>query len=538
MIGVKVEGKYRKERKPRFGPFILSYLWQYRNYELRYAMGIKMKKNVMRVFYNQPATNWEDTFLIGNVKMSALIKGAIKRESLYLNNENQLDIEFEHSEVVGQYERELSLDTAIVTVSYEIDHIAYKREYFAVFSDEMIVVRYSCNTTKLSCKICQDPSVGDNQIKLLTCDGKVKATLNEVEIQSATTLVFVITKNNYEGKKEPYETLLTNHLKAYQNKYEAIDLYLGKQINIPTNVRLKRLLEGQIDKGLYGLFFQYTRYLMLLYFQQKDSMLYYQNQSSWMNLIFGWFLHTCNLLSCTKDRYEIMMPSLIEQWKEKNPYERTLAELGWMVIELFWHYEFTKNLSFLKNVAYPMVETIIEQLTQWQENYPMANKNNDTWIEQVILKEAIQYYHKMCTMLQKKPSASSHNKWDYIIGEQKPYENKELHEEWMDYLLLREAILTENKKGIYSTLNQLLAKCITKNCYIKCSKDRLATFSLFSLGIATMIVQDWGTRLKFFPALSEVFNVGYVNGLRIRENRTMYLSWKNGALIKCEVIKS
>lgn len=495
-----------------------------------------MKKNVMRIFYNQPAMEWEDTFLIGNVGMNALVKGSVKKELLYLNNSEELEIDFEHSECVHNYERELVLNTAIVTVSYEIEQTIYKREYFASFSDQIIVVRYSCNEAKLSCNIPKESLSGESQIELFTCDGNVTHTVTKREIQNATTLVFIIKKKEYVVTKESYEILLKNHLKAYQDHYETIDLYLGKQNNTYTDMRIRNLLEGQIDKGVYGLFFQYTRYLLLIYFQQKENLLYYQEKSSWMNLMFGWFIHACNLFVCTNYRYETIMPMLIEQWTQKEPCRRTFSEIGWIIIELFWHYEFTNNTFFLRNVAFPMSQRIVDLLVEWQEKYPAEWNHNDFVMEQKIQKEAISCYEKICTILNKQPNTiACSNSDDIPLEHQNSAE--EPNEEWKDFISLNDVIMKENRIGIYNTFNQIISKCISRNGYIKSCEGKLATLLIYSLGIATMIVQDRGSKLKFLPVLPEVFNVGYVSGMRIRDNRTIYLSWRDGAIKKCEVTR-
>lgn len=42
-----------------------------------------------------------------------------------------------------------------------------------------------------------------------------------------------------------------------------MELYLGEQKDLPTEERLELLKKGEEDNGLYGLFFQYGRYLLI-----------------------------------------------------------------------------------------------------------------------------------------------------------------------------------------------------------------------------------------------------------------------------------
>ena len=42
-----------------------------------------------------------------------------------------------------------------------------------------------------------------------------------------------------------------------------MELYLGEQKELPTDERLELLKKGEEDNGLYSLFFQYGRYLLI-----------------------------------------------------------------------------------------------------------------------------------------------------------------------------------------------------------------------------------------------------------------------------------
>jgi alpha-L-fucosidase 2 len=54
-------------------------------------------------------------------------------------------------------------------------------------------------------------------------------------------------------------------------------------------------------------------------------------------------------------------------------------------------------------------------------------------------------------------------------------------------------------------------------------------------GIANMLVQDRGGEVKVLPALPAEFEHGYVKGLKIKNCKTVDISWKNGKLEDCRI---
>ena len=49
-------------------------------------------------------------------------------------------------------------------------------------------------------------------------------------------------------------------------------------------------------------------------------------------------------------------------------------------------------------------------------------------------------------------------------------------------------------------------------------------------GIANMLVQDRGGEVRFLPALPKSWKNGSVRGLRIKDGKTVDLTWKDGKL--------
>ena len=161
----------------------------------------------LRLWYQQPATFFEESLPIGNGKLGALIYGSPDNDSIYLNditlwtgqpvdrqeggdaykwipeirkalfNEDyrkadslQLHVQGHNSEYYQplatmhiidyakgkavNYYRSLSLDSAVACTQYERDGIRFYREYFASHPDKMIAIRLSASQPQsINCEL-------------------------------------------------------------------------------------------------------------------------------------------------------------------------------------------------------------------------------------------------------------------------------------------------------------------------------------------------------------------------------------------------
>ena len=161
----------------------------------------------LRLWYQQPATFFEESLPIGNGKLGALIYGSPDNDSIYLNditlwtgqpvdrqeggdaykwipeirkalfNEDyrkadslQLHVQGHNSEYYQplatmhiidyakgkavNYYRSLSLDSAVACTQYERDGIRFHREYFASHPDKMIAIRLSASQPQsINCEL-------------------------------------------------------------------------------------------------------------------------------------------------------------------------------------------------------------------------------------------------------------------------------------------------------------------------------------------------------------------------------------------------
>lgn len=148
----------------------------------------------MTLWYNKPATYFEETLVLGNGKNGASVFGGVASDQIYLNdatlwsggpvdpnmnpeaykyipeirkalfNEDYKEaerlnkniqgkfsdsyaplgtmfIEFLHNGNYENYRRELNLNNAVASVDYKVDGIRYSREYFISYPDKVMVIK-------------------------------------------------------------------------------------------------------------------------------------------------------------------------------------------------------------------------------------------------------------------------------------------------------------------------------------------------------------------------------------------------------------
>ena len=104
----------------------------------------------LRLWYRQPAANWNEALPIGNGRLGAMIFGGVDRERLQLNEDTimppyqplgDLTLDFTHTAPAADYVRVLNLYDATARVRYTVAGAFYTREVFASAPDGAIVVR-------------------------------------------------------------------------------------------------------------------------------------------------------------------------------------------------------------------------------------------------------------------------------------------------------------------------------------------------------------------------------------------------------------
>lgn len=321
----------------------------------------------LKLWYRQPAANWNEALPIGNGRLGAMIFGGTANDRIQLNEEtvwsgqpNQntnpeiravlpeinrlfyagnyqeaedlavekvispnsgmkyqpvgnLWIGFPGHENVTSYSRDLDISKAIASVSYELDGVRYRREYFSSFADQVLIVRLSADqpgkiscTIGIDCELRSKVMAGEELIDLsgITDDhegvlgnvrfhalvkpvingGKLVVLGNRLAIQGADNVtVYISIGTNFISYKDisgdplqkattyldaalkvDYAAALNKHVACYQNYFNRVILDLGATAaaQLPTDARIEAFKGGD-DPSLVSLYFQFGRYLLI-----------------------------------------------------------------------------------------------------------------------------------------------------------------------------------------------------------------------------------------------------------------------------------
>jgi alpha-L-fucosidase 2 len=307
------------------GIFILSLLLTACSNSLGLG-AISAQQPDLKLWYDKPATNWMTSALpIGNGELGAMFFGGVTEERIQFNEKTlwtgsttqrgayqsfgDVRLTFPGHAAESEYRRELSLDDAIGTVSYRIDSILYRREYFASRPDGVIVMRITTPgsrgkitmSTDMTTEHSASKVISSNmitfrgkldllsyeaQLSVLNEGGILVSDDNKITVSGADAITLLLTaatnydisSSTYVGKTteelhqypanrisrataKPYEALRDNHLKDYQPLFNRVKLALGTGVpEYPTDILLHQHRESRYLDVLY---FQYGRYLML-----------------------------------------------------------------------------------------------------------------------------------------------------------------------------------------------------------------------------------------------------------------------------------
>ena len=323
--------------------------------------------NTERLWYDQPAKIWLEALPIGNGRLGGMVFGGTQVDEIQLNEDsfwsggphnnnsttsaryldkvrslifsgkeqeaedliNQQFVKGPHGQKfltlgslkmtykditeskVTNYQRELDLQTALSTVTFEHDGHHYRRTVFASMPDSIIVMRIEADTLS-NVTLNHSSPLGTSYSKTTNCAiatisgvehegiaGKLKAVLRyQVESDGEVTFgangtvtvndfhvatIYISAATNYvnyhdvsgkasakslsylnSARQHDYDELLSRHTEAYQQQYNRVRLSLPSSANskLTTNKRLQRF-SGSTDWGMVALLFNYGRYLLI-----------------------------------------------------------------------------------------------------------------------------------------------------------------------------------------------------------------------------------------------------------------------------------
>ena len=393
--------------------------------DMAFEQNAAAPKELLTLWYRKPAKKWETEALpVGNGRLAAMVFGGVNNERIQFNEETVWDgvptdytnpqalealpevqrllfegenkkavaiankkmlgnpqrvksyqtladllLDFDDTDKVSNYRRDLDLTTAINRTQYTIDDVEYIREVFVSEPDQVIVVHIKNNkpgsvnfTARLARASAAIESTPDNrlilrgklgvsyeaQLRPIVSGGSVSATDGVLKISDAdevTLLIVGATSYNsatdisgdatarcekylaaVDGKT--YQAIRAAHVASHQKLFNRVQLDLGTSdaISLPTDERLNLVKQGAFDPQFESLYFQFGRYLLIS--SSRPNYLPANLQGKWaqhykapwnsdyhFNINFQmnyWPAEVCNLSECHLpffDYVESLVPS-------------------------------------------------------------------------------------------------------------------------------------------------------------------------------------------------------------------------------------
>lgn len=335
---------------------------------------------------------------------------------------------------VQNYSRNLSLNNAVASTHFSKGNVQYSREYFTSFANDVMAIRLKANAKKsvsfdleLSRPERADIAIINNEIvmtgqlndgynttkgvrfltkiRVINKGGKLSSDGKKLSINDANEAIILISTSTdmldksytatvdklmAKAAKTSFAKLQKRHIKEYQEKFNRVELNLGKQnVNAATDRRLTDFQKND-DPSFAALYFQFGRYLMICGTNENSMPLNLQGlwantvQTPWngdyhlnINVQMNyWLAEVCNLSELHKPLIEFtksLVPSgtataktyygaegwtahmMSNPWKFTAPGEHaswgaTVTGGAWLCEHLWEHYAFTQDKAYLASV--------------------------------------------------------------------------------------------------------------------------------------------------------------------------------------------
>jgi alpha-L-fucosidase 2 len=327
---------------------------------LRFALGALAAVSLwaqepLTLWYRQPAKLWVEALPVGNGRLGAMVFGGVAHERIQFNEQTVwtgephnyahpgayqhlgkirellwagkqkeaedlamkefmsqpirqkayqafgdivLDFPNIAEDQVTGYKRSLDLDTGIASVEYTVQGVTYKREVFASYPANVLVVRLTASkpgalSFDVSLKSAHEGATiaalpsGEISMSGAVSGGAIRyeaRLLGQPHVRNADSATLILSgatnfKNYQDVSADPtarngtvlaavrnknYDALRAEHLADYQPLFRRVSLDLGATAaaKLPTDERIAKFATGN-DPALVTLVFQYGRYLML-----------------------------------------------------------------------------------------------------------------------------------------------------------------------------------------------------------------------------------------------------------------------------------
>lgn len=361
------------------------------------------------------------------------------------------------------YRRQLDLENAVAQISYTCNEVHYQREYFASYPAKAIFVLLTADkpvmdfTISFISQLCLAVSAEDGalqvtgrcpehvdpsylperegsvvqgtkgmqvnaEFRVVSCDGQVREEGEMLHVSGASRCLLMLSAMRQPVLPDnmDYEALKAAHIQDYRSIYDKVELYLGEQKDLPTEERLELLKKGEEDNGLYGLFFQYGRYLLIASSREGSLPANLQGIWSWelrapwssnwtINIntqMNYWHALSCNLEECLEPYIRFVervseegkktaavnyhcrgsvAHHNVDYWGNTSPVGVPQGEKAgedgcvnwafwpmggaWLTQEIFRAYEYSGDEEYLKNTAAPIIREAALFLNDWLVEY-------------------------------------------------------------------------------------------------------------------------------------------------------------------------
>jgi alpha-L-fucosidase 2 len=373
-----------------------------------------------------------------------------------------LKMKFHHSpDDVRNYLRETDIETAVTRVSYQAGKVRYTREYICSNPDDVLLIKLGSNaknalTVDLSLNLLRKSDIQAKdgkmtftgqalfrrqkggvhyigEISVSAKNGTVSSENGGLHIAGSDEIVIAVDiRTDYKDPEyrqrcakaienavsQPYDRLKKKHIADYSRLFKRVTIDLGSSETdkLPTDVRWKQLKDtGKDDPGLFALFFQYGRYL-LLSSSRENSPLPANLQGVWNDNLacnMGWTcdyhldintqqnywlanignLPECNapLFSYVEDLSVHGAKTAAKVYGARGWVAHTVANIwgytapggsinwglfptagAWMASHLWEHYRFTQDKGFLRERAYPILKKSAEFFLDYMVEDPQT----------------------------------------------------------------------------------------------------------------------------------------------------------------------
>ena len=359
---------------------------------------------------------------------------------------------------VSHYKRELDLEEGIARTTYQIGNTVYNREVLTSYPDSIMAIHLqSSKAGKLNfdCRIERfqnwqnEAQTKDNDTIMFQADtgkgavsfcvatkcvtdGKMEVIGSHLVVTGATKATLFLNiatsyrnQQNYtkavasyiaKAVEKGFAKIKEDHIADYQELYQRVSLSLTEdkeQENLPTDVRLNRVTQGEEDAGIFALYYQYSRYLLIA--SSREGSLPATLQGIWndsltpnwdskytinINIEMNyWLAGSARLTECEKPYFD-----LLERVKENGKktaqkmygckgsvahhnidiYADTAPQdlyipatywvLGeaWLATHIWVHYQYTQDKKFLEDNF-----DILEQCILFFDEFLIANEKGE-----------------------------------------------------------------------------------------------------------------------------------------------------------------